>query len=119
MNATRIALKALRQKGLLEVVCDTLADGQLDKANWRYRALPMGRAAFTASLAPDDAVAVHDELSWCGFPVHLRVDFAQGGGMSKLLSSRSCGTVLNIGCLQVELLLMLLSLSIRLDTLPS
>ena len=61
-----MALKALRQKGLLEAVCDTDENGRQDKATGRYRALPKGRAAFTACLEPADAVAIHDELSWCG-----------------------------------------------------
>ncbi len=63
--ATKMALDALRKKGLIQAVCDTLANGQQDRASGRYRALPMGRAAFTALLEPADAVAVHDELSWC------------------------------------------------------
>ena len=65
-RATRVALKALCQKGLLRFVYDKDADGKVVHTSGRYIALPKGKAAFTALLAPGDAVAVHDELSWCG-----------------------------------------------------
>ena len=63
--ATKLALKALLQKRLLDFVWDKLEDGQPDPTSGRYRALPKGKAAFTADLTPADAVAVHEELSWC------------------------------------------------------
>ena len=61
-DATSRALKGLCKKGLLKFKWE---EGNRDG---RYQALPLGKAAFSSSLEPDEALAVQKELDRCAKP---------------------------------------------------